>query len=348
MTSPKTGKNFEVGRSDNFSLLVPAAIDDYGFTAEEFRLFARIMRRVWGSDQDCYESIPNLAKALFISERLVRRALNVLEACGAITRTLRPGKSDLYDFNPTEKWKPSRELPVIRGRIEAEMKRKDRLRKSPSKLRVVAETTGVSGCGNVTTPLAETTPLLVAETQDEGIPIEGIPIKKNTTDAPASLAFVSPPVEVVVSPASKPSVEATTEAGDETFWDIWIRIEKKQGILEATARKRLGSLIKQFGAELVSSAIGENLSAKADAFAYLKGTLANLQEKAAAQKLENERWLGEQRFVEDKLTRQMIQNPYFGDPRYLPNFPVPNLIPEWYRGTTARLQMRQQEVRYAA
>lgn len=182
----KTTNTFDVKTSNRHTMFVPAFIDDYGFNCEEFRVFSRIMRRSVGSSESCFESIPRLAKSLFISERLVRRALNVLEACEAIERTVRPGKSDVYDFNPMDKWKPSSELPAIRRRIDSEIKRKDRARKEAKSAVVVAETIGVTPCGNATTPLAETTPPVVAETTDEGTPIEGYPKKEQKHPAQMS------------------------------------------------------------------------------------------------------------------------------------------------------------------
>jgi len=159
----------EIKSSKKHTLFNPGFIDDYGFTPEEFRVFARIMRRTVGGEKDCYESIPNLSKSLMISEILVRRALKVLQRCNAITRTERPGKSDLFDFNGSELWLPREELAGIRAEIEAEFKTKDRARKVSKNSGVVMETQPLTPDGNDRGVVMETTGVVVMETTDEGI-----------------------------------------------------------------------------------------------------------------------------------------------------------------------------------
>lgn len=182
----------EIKKSHKHTLFNPAFIDDYGFNAYEFRIFARIMRRSLGSDKGCYESIPRLVEALGISEKLVRQSLNVLESCGAITRTVRQGKSDLLDFNPCDHWKSSTELPAIREQFAAERNQKDRDRKAAQKSQVVAEPTGVSGGRTTRSVVAEPTGVVVAEPQDEGIKDkslisqEGNPKKVKRENAPTA------------------------------------------------------------------------------------------------------------------------------------------------------------------
>jgi hypothetical protein len=162
--------------SENHTMYNPSFIDDYGFTPEEFRVFSRIMRRCTGdTSKGFYESIPKLAKELKISERLVRRSLKVLTACNAITRTERPGQSDLFDFNTCDRWKMKDKLTWIRSSIDTESKEKDMARKQPV---VVAETTGVgndTGCGNARGTGSGNDRGVVAETQGKGISPEGYP-----------------------------------------------------------------------------------------------------------------------------------------------------------------------------
>jgi predicted DNA-binding transcriptional regulator len=159
----------EIKKSNKLTLFNPAFIDDYGFNPEEFRVFARIMRRA-GSEKGCTESIANMAQSLQMSERIARRAIRVLIACGAVARIERKGKTDVLDFNICDRWKPSAELAIIRSKIDSEFKKAERERKQKK-----AETQPLTPCGNATTPLAETQPLVVAETQPKGIPFEGTP-----------------------------------------------------------------------------------------------------------------------------------------------------------------------------
>jgi hypothetical protein len=121
---------FQIEKSTNHTMFVPAFVDDYGFTPEEFRVFSRIMRRSLGSEKDCFEAVPAMAKSLDISERLVRRALLVLKDCGAIVVKERPGKTSVIDFMPCSLWKPASQLSEIRKKRESEIKEYDRKRKN--------------------------------------------------------------------------------------------------------------------------------------------------------------------------------------------------------------------------
>lgn len=168
-----------IKKSNKLTLFNPAFIDDYGFNPDEFRVFARIMRRA-GSDKGCTESIANMAHSLQMSERIVRRAIRVLIACGAVVRDERKGKTDVLDFQTCDKWKHSKNLPEIREVIDAAYKKAERERKQKA-VQPLAETQPLTPCGNATTPLAETQPPPLAETQPKGIPIEGNPMKVITT-----------------------------------------------------------------------------------------------------------------------------------------------------------------------
>ena len=142
----------------HFTLNVPAFVDEYGFTPEEFRVFARIMRRA-GENGVFFESVTSMSDTLQISERLVRRALRVLQGCKAILVFTEPGRSTQITVNPSDRWVSSLELLNVRQRICGTQKERDRERKMEEN-RPLAETQ----------PLAETTGVPLAETQPEGYP----------------------------------------------------------------------------------------------------------------------------------------------------------------------------------
>lgn len=179
----------QIKKSNNLTLFNPAFIDDYGFTPEEFRVFSRIMRRAYGEgSHGCSESIPNLARSLGICQRLIRKALKVLEKCGAVTRETREGASPIFDFQACEKWKPKEDLPAIRSGIEAEFKTYnpavERERKAvPQPL---SEKTTLVGTDRGTPVRKDTPPL--SERTTKGIPIKGnkkgIADKSATTPSP--------------------------------------------------------------------------------------------------------------------------------------------------------------------
>ena len=218
-----------IKESKKHTLFNPAFIDDYGFTPEEFRVFCRIMRRSHGSEEKCFESIPAMAKTLGISEILVRRALNVLVGCGAITRTPRTGQTDLLDFNTCDKWKPPAELPQIRAKIDAHFKAKDRARKRP-----VMETTGDgngtgTGDGNGTGGGYGNDRGVVMETTPKGIPLKVLPVKVPFADAKAFARDVA-----------------------ENIWDFGVRLLKSQGTSEPTARSFVGLLRRDYDEDLIA------------------------------------------------------------------------------------------------
>jgi predicted transcriptional regulator len=180
----------EIKNSKKHTLFLPAFIDDYGFTPEEFRVFARIMRRSLGSQKSCYESIPQMAKTLKISEHLVRLSLRVLIDCGAITRTERPGKPDFLDFNVCDAWRSADDLEAIRQNVIDDFRAKDRQRRAAK--RVVTDTQPVVVTDTQGVVVTDTQPVVVTYTQGEGIEDkssisnEGNP-KKVKTPTPPSL-----------------------------------------------------------------------------------------------------------------------------------------------------------------
>lgn len=152
----------EIPPSKNLTLFNPAFIDDYGLTPEEFRVFARIMRRSAG-EKGCYESIPNMALRLGMGERSVRRAIQVLKECGAINVSQNAGSPMLITFNPSGKWRPSLNLATIRERLFGRHLNKDRERK-------IGGVGKASGVGNDRGVVAEMTGGVVSEMTPKGTP----------------------------------------------------------------------------------------------------------------------------------------------------------------------------------
>ena len=78
---------------------IPAALDDYGLTPDEFRVFCRIRRR-----GDCTEGTRGIADGCRLSDRQVRYAVHVLLACGFISQELRTGFTSILRCNPPSEW----------------------------------------------------------------------------------------------------------------------------------------------------------------------------------------------------------------------------------------------------
>lgn len=148
-------------------LFVKSDFDDYGLNPYEFRIYARIVRRAGRSD--AWESIPNMAKACMMSESRARRAIQVLEAARLIESIERSGYSALRRLTPKSVWVHPDQLSAIR----AFLTRTKSATPSKSDTGSQTHTKSKSDTGVV----AELIPLPLAKVTDEGIPIEGNPIK---------------------------------------------------------------------------------------------------------------------------------------------------------------------------
>ncbi|MCF4967146.1 helix-turn-helix domain-containing protein [Nostoc sp. CMAA1605] len=85
---------------------IPAWLDDYGLTANEFRVYGHIARRV-GTTGKCWESVPKIAKACRISRNVTLKALRALtEKYRLLTRNKRVGETDEYSLAPQSEWAP--------------------------------------------------------------------------------------------------------------------------------------------------------------------------------------------------------------------------------------------------
>jgi len=231
----------KIKKSNKFTMFVPAFIDDYGFTPEEFRVFSRIMRRSLGANSEgCIESIPNMAASLQIGEGLVRRSLNVLLGCGAISRTGRSGKSDVFEFNGCESWMPSEKLPEIRGAVEMKTKERDAARRAKKK---------PTGYGTATTTRIGTITTLVTEPSDEGIPLKDIPSK--VIPFSTKTGDKSPPIEKDLPPKAEEQRIATT------IWDAGLWLLLSQGANEDNSRSFLARMIGQVGKEHLAGVIAK-------------------------------------------------------------------------------------------
>lgn len=148
-------------------LFVKSDFDDYGLNPYEFRIYARIVRRAGRSD--AWESIPNMAKACMMSESRARRAIQVLEAARLIESLERSGYSALRRLTPKSVWVQPDQLSAIRAMLTCTKSA------TPSKSDTGRQTHTPSKSD--TGVVAELTPLPLAKVTDEGIPIEGNPIK---------------------------------------------------------------------------------------------------------------------------------------------------------------------------
>ncbi|OKH40152.1 helix-turn-helix domain-containing protein [[Phormidium ambiguum] IAM M-71] len=79
---------------------VHADLDLYGLSPYEFRLYAHIARR-----GECFASLETTAKICKMSVRKAQYALKTLEKLGLVQKTVRKGKTDIYELTPRKCWK---------------------------------------------------------------------------------------------------------------------------------------------------------------------------------------------------------------------------------------------------
>lgn len=73
---------------------IHSALDDYGLTMAQFRLFCHIARR-----GDCYESVPKMAKHCRMREETAYAALKFLEDHSLVFVQRRQGQSSVLSIN---------------------------------------------------------------------------------------------------------------------------------------------------------------------------------------------------------------------------------------------------------
>lgn len=103
-------------RRNDLPIFIHSELDDYGLTALEFRVYARLARRA-GQHGKHSESIPNMATEFDYSVRSVQRAVKLLLLCKLITRHSRPGRTDQYSLNPRSAWLSREKSIEIRNQI---------------------------------------------------------------------------------------------------------------------------------------------------------------------------------------------------------------------------------------
>jgi hypothetical protein len=85
---------------------IPAWLDEYGLTADEFRVFSHILRRA-GKTGKCWESVPKIAQACRLSRNVTLKALRALtEKYRLVTRNKRVGETDEYCLARQSEWAP--------------------------------------------------------------------------------------------------------------------------------------------------------------------------------------------------------------------------------------------------
>ena len=102
----------------DWGVIIPPFLDDYGLDPYEMRVYIRLARRA-GMGGQCWESITNMATNCKMSQQKIKNCLALLNTAGLITQIKRPGKSDLYELMPQQKWVKPNELDSLRTQVNA-------------------------------------------------------------------------------------------------------------------------------------------------------------------------------------------------------------------------------------
>lgn len=182
VTKPAAATADKRDRRDN-PIYASRELDEYGLTPNELRVYFRIARRA-GEEGKCWESIPNIARAIKLGESTVRRCCQILSLARLISEQEVEGWTTDRWINPISKWKNKAELPGIRNIVLRGEKKIEKKRTPVTTDRGVTRDTPVTADGpplshQIGVPLSPQQGLPLSPQTDEGIPSEGIPIEVN-------------------------------------------------------------------------------------------------------------------------------------------------------------------------
>lgn len=95
--------DYQVGDRPDRGAFIPSCLDDYPLNANEFRVYAHILRRA-GTKNTHYETVPNTAKHCLMNVKTARNAIKVLRAAGLISVEERPGFSSILTPTHESLW----------------------------------------------------------------------------------------------------------------------------------------------------------------------------------------------------------------------------------------------------
>ncbi len=123
--------NQEVGAVEggrDWGAIIPSFLDDYGLDPYEMRVYIRLARRA-GMGGQCWESIPNMARACLMSPQKVKNCLALLAAAQLIKQLIRPGSSNVYELMPECHWVKSSSLERLRTEVTSYRQKADQKRR---------------------------------------------------------------------------------------------------------------------------------------------------------------------------------------------------------------------------
>ena len=101
---PTTPPPAQDGRQHYGAAFIHSALDDYGLSPAEFRVYGHISRRA-GSGV-AFAAVASMARVCQLHPQTVRKALKLLVKRGLISRETRPGMTPFYRLTPMWHWCP--------------------------------------------------------------------------------------------------------------------------------------------------------------------------------------------------------------------------------------------------
>lgn len=100
-------KTLHQDQSEFNVLYVHSEIDDYGLTAQEFRVYAHLARRA--GKNGAWPAVDSMARNCRLNRDTVYQCLKRLKELNLVRGSKRPGSTTIYVLTPRSQWKPNSE-----------------------------------------------------------------------------------------------------------------------------------------------------------------------------------------------------------------------------------------------
>jgi len=177
VTKTATATSDKKDRRDN-PIYASRELDEYGLTPNELRVYIRIARRA-GEEGKCWESIPNMARAIGLGESTVRRCCQILALARLTSEQPIEGWTTERRINPISRWKNKAELPGIRDIVLRNEDKRAPVTRDRGITRALVTADGPPLSSETGAPVSPQQGLPLSPQTVEGIPSEGIPIEVN-------------------------------------------------------------------------------------------------------------------------------------------------------------------------
>lgn len=100
-------------KSNDGLSFIHSSLDDYGLTAEQFRIYCHAARRA-GTRGNCTASVADFIEHCGLCDKTIKKHLGFLVAQQLLAVRRKPGLTNTYGLRPPDHWKPNPGKPVPR------------------------------------------------------------------------------------------------------------------------------------------------------------------------------------------------------------------------------------------